>query len=481
MSKGGLNIFQRATSWVARKIMAAAGYEGATTSRRSNGWNTHPGSADEVARYSVGELRDRSRQLVRNHWAARRASMVLTGQIVGRGIMPSSREDEQLDALLSLWQKPQTQVGSQKGQSLGAVQRLVCKTVIESGSALVVRQFRTRRQMRERDLVMPFQLQVLEPEFLDTRKDGKQENGNVVVYGVEYDKTGWPVAYHLYREHPNSTLRPWNMKSVRIDASNVAHVLWQERPGQTIGIPWFAPVLVKISDFDDYEDAQLLRQKIASLFVGFIRPGFANNSSLSSTDIELAPGRMQYLDPGEDVEFAEPPTVAGYADFSHINLRAIASGMGLTYEDLSGDYSRVNFSSARMGSLVARMLTDQWQTEMMVGLLCQSLDRWARQGARLLLDTDAAANIRWTPPRRELLDPSREVGAITRAIDAGLTSRQEEVRRLGRDAIEVDQERAQDQQREEQLGLAAVEETGDDAQASVRRAIEDTLQEYRLQ
>lgn len=452
-----MNALQRIRSWVARRALNAIAYEGANHGRRGANWTAPQMAPDDAAMYSLQVLRDRSRHLVRNHWAANRALDVLATHIVGAGILPSCRETDapEYREFLRMLSKPQAQIGTQRGQSLAAVQRLVCRTVIESGSALVVRQPRSRAQMRQRGLLLPFQLAVLEPEYLDAMKDGLLENGNRIVHGIEYDATDWPVAYHILQQHPGSTIRFSDRKSVRVPASEVSHVYWQKRAGQTVGVPWMHAVLVKIKDFDDYEDAQLLRQKIAALFVAFIK-NMSGDAPSSTDDLELSPGRVQWLGAGEEVEFAKPPDVGGYVDFSRVNLRSIAAGIGLTYEDLSADYSQVNFSSARMGSLVAQRLTWAWQYEMMIGVLCQDLDRWFMEGASLLsidLGLDGQPDTKWTPPARPLIDPSREIGAIERAIASGLTSRQHEVAKLGRDVRDVDNERAEDAKRELDLQL----------------------------
>ena len=42
------------------------------------------------------------------------------------------------------------------------------------------------------------------------------------------------------------------------------HVYRGGRPGQVRGVSWFAPVVLRLKDFDDYEDAALLKQKIAA-------------------------------------------------------------------------------------------------------------------------------------------------------------------------------------------------------------------------
>lgn len=463
-----------------KRARRALAYEGATTSRRGNGWtNRGSSSPNDHIKMSIERLRQRSRMLCDDHWAAKRARSVLTSKIVGTGILPSCRDKEaqEFDALLRLWAKPQTQVGAEKGQSLAAVQRVVVSTVIEAGSALVVRRWQSRREIARRNLVMPFDVMVLQPEYLDSSRDGVRTVGaakHLIVCGIEFDPTGWPVAYWLHPEHPNEAHHLRTNESIRVDARDVSHVFWRERSGQVIGVPWFAAVLLKLKDFDEYEDAELLRAKIASMFVAFIRND-SIDADIDEEPLDLEPGRLQYLDVGEDVEFSAPPATDGFAEFSTVTLRGIAAGLGLSYEDLSNDYSKVNFSSARMGAMVTNVLNDTWQGEMMIGMLCADLERWAQEGAFLL--GIAPGDATWTAPGRELIDPSREVGAIRQKIDAGITSRDAEIRKMGRDPVEVDEERRIASDRENALGLDAPTTPSGGAEALT--AVREILTELR--
>jgi capsid protein len=35
-------------------------------------------------------------------------------------------------------------------------------------------------------------------------------------------------------------------------------------------VPWFAPVILKLRDLDDYDDAELVRKKIEACFAAFV-------------------------------------------------------------------------------------------------------------------------------------------------------------------------------------------------------------------
>jgi len=437
------------------KVMnSSRGYEGATHSRRTKEWLVSRGSQDRVAQWAIHELRARSRHLARNHWVGTRAvSVVASGIVGGTGIRPSSKGVADWDEYLRDFAKPQAQVGAQKGHSLLSIQRLIARTVIESGSCIVVREWRSSRHMANRGLVAPFQLKILEPDFLDCRHDGYRKDGGLTFQGISYDNTGWPVAYHLYDEHPGSAFpHRNNLKSTRVDAENVSHIFWQERPGQTIGIPWLAPVILKSRDLDKFEDAQLMRQQMAAMFTAFLQSTTEYTGSADDDDgISLEPGTIQKLFAGENIIFPDMPDANGYGEFVTGQLRAIAACVGLSYERLSNDYSNVNFSSARMSAMVERVLETQWQHEMMIGQFCQDLDRWLEEAAPLLGRQWGSTS--WTPPARELIDPSREVGAKVRLIESGLSSRDHEAQKMGRDVQDIDEERARDLRREEEKGL----------------------------
>jgi capsid protein len=49
-----------------------------------------------------------------------------------------------------------------------------------------------------------------------------------------------------------------------------------------------------------------------------------------------------------------PTSVASYAEFLRMQFRAVAAAMGITYEQLTGDLTGVNYSSIRAGLLEFR-------------------------------------------------------------------------------------------------------------------------------
>jgi lambda family phage portal protein len=432
-------------------------YEGASKRRRADHWRAPASGPNTAMQYDLPTLRARSRDLVRNHWAASRGVSVIAHNTVGAGIIPTAKRSDgthadDIERALVGWADT-THCDAMGRLTLYGLQSLVMRTVAEAGECLVLRERVGTGGMRRMGLEIPIQLRVLEPDYLDIQKDGPQPDGNFAIHGVEFSPQGRPVAYHIYQEHPGETARWSSLQSVRVPAEDVAHIYRITRPGQARGVPWLAPVMIRMRDFDEYEQAQLMRQKIAATFAVFVRNLKGEPSAEEGESFSLKPGMVRWLEPGEDVTFANPPGVTGYADYARVNLRAIASGLGITYEALTADYSQVNYSSARMAHLEMLANINDVRHNMLIPQMCFRIESWVKEACESVGIAADGTVWEWTAPRREMLDPTKEVGAMIKAIRAGLTSRQDEIRKLGRDSAEVLREIAEDNAIADELGL----------------------------
>jgi lambda family phage portal protein len=438
------------------------GYDAASRSRRTEGWLTAGGaSANAELRWQLRTLRDRSRDHCRNNAYGRRAVRRLTSSIVGYGILGTITGPNQRKAakLTDLWKQWTCGTGcDQRGrQTFAGLQRLACRTWFESGECLI------RRTWGKGDpSPMTLQLQVLEPDYLD---DFKQTIGipptapkgeNRLNQGVELDADDRPVAYWLYPYHPGDAatvagaaapaafqIPPYG-SSQRVDAKDITHLFYEERAGQCRGVPLLSTVTLKLRDLDEYEDAHLIRQKIAACFAVFltqpegIPPPPSATSEPPGICERVEPGMVENLPAGWEVNMASPPGVEGYDEFMWRQLAGVASGTDIPYEELSGDYSRVNFSSARMARGAYHELIDELQWTVFVPQFCDRVWSWFREAAQMAGVPGAAdARITWTVPRKMLVDPAREIPATIREVRAGLTSPQEAIRELGNDPEQV--------------------------------------------
>jgi lambda family phage portal protein len=415
-------------------------YQASEAGSRASSWRVNRSDADGAAR-SRDRLAAIARDMIRNTPLALRAQQVIASNAVGDGIIPkvmsnSAAVREELLALIEA-HFDTTAIDADGRTTLYGLQRLALNTVVDSGEVLI----RRRRRLRSDGLPLPFQIQVLEPDYLDRSHDGTSADGRTIREGIEYDAIGRRAAYHLLGDHPGS--RRWTgsrRNTRRVDASEILHIYRQDRPGQMRGVSWFAPIALSLQDLADHQDAQLMRQKIAACFTAFrvapdAEPVDTKDPGGLST---LVPGRIQNLAPGEDIRFSAPPGVQGYGEFTRSVLLSVAAGMGITYEALTGDLSNVNFSSGRMGRMEMDRNITAWQWLMLIPQMMQPIGQWMLDAWRIESPRRAAeARIDWVPPNRMMVDPNRELSALRDKVRSGFASRSSVIRELGYDPERV--------------------------------------------
>ena len=462
-----MGLWNRVRTWLPG-MRASADYEAAAATRRTTGWTPVTSDINTLVFRSAETLRSRSRDMVRrNPWAANALDAFIANSI-GTGIKPQSLDPDAAvkEAVQALWLRWTDEADASGLTDFYGLQAMACRSVMEAGECFI----RLRPRLPKDGLAVPLQLQLLEAEHLPANETRRLENGNYIRAGIEFNRIGQRAAYHLYREHPGDALNPMaSTELVRVPADAVLHLFRPLRPGQLRGQPWLAQVLVKLYELDQYDDAELVRKKTAAMFAGFVTKNAPEDQMLGegtpdSTGIALAglePGTLQVLLPGEDVKFSTPADVgASYESFMRVQLRSIAAGMGITYEQLTGDLTGVNYSSIRAGLLEFRRRCEQFQHQVIVFQMCRPIwRRWIRDailsGALPKAAGDSAAgnDAKWIPPGLAWVDPLKDIKAQMMAVRAGFKSRSEVVSEQGYDAEAIDREIAADNERADSLGL----------------------------
>ncbi|HET9063667.1 MAG TPA: phage portal protein [Candidatus Binatia bacterium] len=444
----------------ARARLLGRHYEAASMGRRTNGWQRRLTDANAAASgATLAHLRAQARDLVRNNPWARRGLRRITVNTIGWGIRPKA-VGRNAERVMSLWKRwgETTECDAAGRLTFYGLQRLVMRTVVESGEVIV----RRRRRRPEDGLAIPLQLQVLEPDYIDTSRDGMNgEAGGPIIQGIEFDRLGRRVAYWLFDQHPGSG-QMGGVVSRRIPAEGVLHVYDQERAGQVRGPSWFAPVDVRLHDFDEFEDATLMKQKIAACMAAFVtdydgagsplgEPGTDSTTGQATDTFE--PGMIIPLPPGKQVTVANPPASSDHQSFSATALRGVAAGLGVTYEDLTGDYSQVTYSSARMGRLAHMGDVHDWRWNMLIPQFCAPVWKWMIDTLILGGEQIDDAPAEWTPPPMPMLDPGAETEATMKMVRVGQMTLDEMVREQGYDPAAHWQEYAASLRRLDELGI----------------------------
>lgn len=427
----------------ARAVMSTMlAYDGARVDRRTGGWSTGSSSANAEIGMAHEALRERARDLDRNNPHATKGVSVLVSNKIGTGIMAQAkgrnlRFNRRLD---DAWNRWVDECDLERRLDLYGIQALAERTRVVSGEALI----RLHPTVPRGESDIPLRLQVLEPDYLDSSKQAKLGDNHWISYGVEYIDSV-PVAYWLFDEHPGDSLTysKRGEQSRRVSAAEVMHYFKPLRPGQTRGVTDLAPVMLRLRALAEYDDAEVMRKRIAACLAAFVTsPGGLPGVSVGPTALNadgdriesFRPGMVSYLKPGEGVQVSDPRPSTDYEPFNRVQLRAVAAGLNMPYELLTGDLSGVNYTSHRGGLVQFRGMieADQWQV--VVPQLCRPIWQAFISSYRVMNGAiDPETQAEFTPPRFGLLDPSKEIKATVEAIQSGIESFPNAVKRDGYD------------------------------------------------
>ncbi len=318
-------------------------------------------------------------------------------------------------------------------------------------------------------LPVPLKIEMIARDQIPTAQWVDLRPDNAIRAGIEFGPDGRRLAYWALPFNPTDPSMPilaplWQPE--RIPAGDVLHLFRELVENQLRGLTWLAPVMLRLRELDQYEDAALVRAKIAALMCGFIVNKDGENPAWQAPQgaetPTLEPGSLVPLSPGASVEFSKPPDDPNYGGFVKNHLKAIAAGLGVTYHQISGDLSEANYSSLRGGLVEFRRQMEQLQHLTIVPQFCEPVWRRFVMLAVLSGALDAPAFDRdpepylavdWLPPAWDWVDPTKDIAAEVEAINSGLKSRTRSVAEQGYDIETLDAEIAADHERETKLGL----------------------------
>ena len=399
-----------------------------------------------------------------NPWVASAVDS-LVGNVVGAGIKPQSTHPDRAvrERLQALWLRWTDHAAPDGLADFYGLQAMAVRAMVESGES-----FARLRVTSDTDS-FPLHIELLDPEQVPTDLHRDIGRGTRIRAGIEFDSAGRRIAYRVLSARPGDPLGSFRIDPIRVPAVDCIHLFKPVAAGQLRGITWLAPVLLRLHELDQFEDATLVKAKVAALFTGFITDpdgtvgGLSGDNRSGVLTVGMEPGSLIPLPPGADIRFSNPTEHDAYAPFVKNHLRAVAAGLGLPYELVSGDLEGVTYSSIRAGLVEFRRRVEQLQHNVVVHMFCRPI--WERFVRIAVLsgdlpardfDADPAAYLgcSWLPPKFDYVDPIKDVQAEILAIDAGLKSRGQAISERGYDAEQVDAEIAADKARTDMLGLS---------------------------
>ncbi len=432
------------------------------------------GSASTDVQIDGSRLRNRSRDVIRNNaWAKRIVDLIVMVEI-GSGIRPTSksgskRVDKARDANWKKWAERATTCDADRQLDFYGIQALVRRTVAESGECLV------RKIIDPSNKPIRMRLQVLEPDHLDSSRDGlrpppegsNHQQSGWCFGGIEHDWQGVRTGYWLFPRHPgdHGFQAIGAMTSVLVPADDICHVYKKTRPGQHRGVPELHAVMNDLEDGRDFKDTALVKAKTEACMTLFVKnspdvnagvngvaPGHTEDGQRVET---LTPGMIEYLRAGEEIQAFNPSSSAPTNDYIRICLQAAASGTGQTYHGISSDLSGANFSSLRAGSLDQRAMASQNQDVMLIPMFLDRVWSWYCQIGAInnLWDSSVDDVATWIPPKHALIDPQKELAAELIAVRIGAKTLRQMVESMGWDADEQFAEIAETNKLLDSLGI----------------------------
>jgi lambda family phage portal protein len=439
-----------------RQLEAAAGGYRLNSSRMM-------GDLSREIERSNATVRARVENLVMNEPLASTAADQLTAQLVGSGIIPrplhpSPNRREALLKTFSRWSRRADAEGllDWPGLQAAAVRCMAIK-----GEAFIRLEIAPNALGR-----VPLGLiRLLDPRLV-AALDQDLSGGAKIRAGVEFDASWRRVAYHL-RPLENAV----GFETIRIPSEEILHLFRSITPGQVRGLSWFASSTVRFQDISDLQEARLYSFKTASMFCASVERPFIDGMYPDETeipsDIEIIPGTVWHLSAGEKMTFNNPPSPdESYQHYLAALQTGLSASLCLTYEQLTGDTSRSNYSSSRIALINQRRFLDMIQHQIIIPQLIRPV--WEKfvslaiaSGAVVAPDfakfQDDYLDADFHPPAWEWVDPLKEIEAERSAIASGLKSRAQAVSERGYDIENIDTQRAADHAREARLGLTPKE------------------------
>lgn len=264
------------------------------------------------------------------------------------------------------------------------------------------------------------------------------------VDGVDLDQNGYPVRYHILRQHPGDNAVLGFEDAIPVDARNVVHLFREDRPGQRRGVPELTPALPLYAVLRRYTLATLHKAEIAALLAVFLKTTASGIDPADLGDpfqlINLERNAMTTLPDGWDISQlkAEAPTDAHDA-FVKAILREIARCIDMPFNIAAGDSSSYNYASGRLDHQTYFRSIDIERAYFVRRCLKPLFRDWLREYlASQSGISPASVDIstyrhEWRWDGYEHVDPQKEGNARTINLANGTTCPQDEVARDGGD------------------------------------------------
>ncbi len=443
-------------------------------------------SGDSATLWNARLTLDRANDLARNDPIAVAGINRLVDMLVGRGLNLSARPDANVLGISRqqaraigrkiegewnlFWNDPLKRADFRRRMTGSGVFRQGARTVVRAGEAMATLRWRKTGGHRYRLAVQP-----IDPDRV-TNPNGAPDSLRLRG-GIEFDDDGVPIAAHVREAHPADWFAGVKTTTwTRIPFETAwgrpvfIHAYEPDREDQTRAISPFAALVSRLRMISRHADTELAAAAVNALFAAFV------TSSLSAADVGAAMSpvattesrdsararhyalnrptmngvRIPVLPIGDEIKInSSPRQTTAFPAFQAAFLQSIASALGVSYEQLSGDWSKTNYSSARAAlnevwRSIQRMLAvfvDQYVSPIYFAFLEEAIDRGYVEipGGLDAFHAMPAAwmKARWIGPGRGYVDPETEAAAAALRMGSLISTLEDEAAEQGKDIEEV--------------------------------------------
>lgn len=317
-------------------------------------------------------------------------------------------------------------------------------------------------------LVRGGKTQFIEADRIADPPGDKKIRGRKYVNGVEMNRRGVPLAYHIHTRGQHKGQKTYQQ---RVPAENFIHAHNPERFDQVRGISWFVAALNDLRDLYETVEAVKGKWKIENMIAIAIKSALPEANDLASLwgtpteittkdandkdeerfQVKLGQGVHSFeLLPGEDIQIIESKTPNNnFEPFTMLLIRFIALALEMPLEIALQFFSRGGYSAHRSAllqyheSVIARR--KEIEDNRIDRLYRWVISRGIKSGE---LDAPAAGEDEWAHewqwPGLKLLDPDKERRADQMGYKLAVTSLDEITARDGLDWKEVATQRIEE-------------------------------------
>lgn len=424
-------------------------YDAGGFDRLNAGWVAYNQSAENTDRYSRETVRARARDLERNSDMANSVIGAYKRNIVGLGVTlqantPSDKLNKEIEEAWRDWCKRKN-CDVTETQSFSQMTRMAVERKKVDGGILFKKCYLSGG-------LVPFRLQALEVDELDTTAMVPHDKNNRVVGGIEYNSYNKPMGYWIKQYSIDGYS---NVDPVYVPAKDMIFLYTKRRPSQIREMSDLSPTITRIRDANEFMTAVSVKERIAACLSVFIKKTIpttgigrgvnagASGPMASYEGKTIAPGMIKELNAGDEIQVVNPTGQAtDAASYVKLQQRLVGAGQGLSYEATSRDMSQSNYSSARQGiiedeqtyiedtELFMEFRDEVYETFLISGVLSGLFDIkdfWdPAKKKKYLAHNWVAAPKRW-------IDPLKEVQAMKIAVQTGQKTFQQAAAENGKD------------------------------------------------